>query len=283
MRDLQDKVALVTGGASGIGLALARRCVSEGMKTVICDIEDAALATAHSELAAMGGGSVYPRKVDVSDASAVQALADEINNDIGQVFLLFNNAGVGGGGPVWEQSLEDWQWVLGINLMGVVHGIRSFVPGMINNNGGHIVNTASVAGLMSAPGTSTYSVSKHAVVALSEVLCGDLRNAASNVGVSVLCPSFVSTRIYESDRNRQGMSAQAEAASKEAAEFASDFFASAMPADDVASQVFDAIAENRFYVLTHPVGTKEQVARRAADIADDQSPSMSGPHEYPFE
>lgn len=282
MSDFKGKVSVITGGASGIGFSLAKRCLAEGMHTIICDIDENALAEAAKQLAS-GSGSLQTEKLDVQDANAVQALAEKVNAEFGSTHLLFNNAGVGGGGKLWEQSLEDWNWVLGINLMGVVHCIKAFVPAMVKADAGHIVNTASIAGLMSAPGTSTYSVSKHGVVAISEVMFGDLRNDESKVGVSVLCPSFVNTRIYESDRNRPNLSEEKQAELKAAAEFASGFFAEALSPDAVADLVFDAIANKQFYILPHPKGSKVKIKQRMEQILNDKSPTVTGAEEFPFE
>ncbi|MEH6551486.1 MAG: SDR family NAD(P)-dependent oxidoreductase [Pseudomonadales bacterium] len=284
MTSYKDKVAVITGGASGIGFAIAQRCMREGMKTVICDIEQGALDNAEAELKLISQGRVYAVKVDVSKAKQMQALADRVHRDMGSAYLLFNNAGVGGGGCLWEQDLEDWEWVLGINLMGVVHGIKAFAANMVANNAGHIINTASVAGLMSAPNTSTYTVSKHAVVGLSEVLYGDLRNGGHDVGVSVLCPSFVNSKIYNSDRNRPegSISEDKQAELSAAADLAGEFFAAAMAPADVADLVFQGIEQKRFYILTHQ-GIKAQVEKRMQAIMNDGHPSVNGPEDYPFE
>jgi NAD(P)-dependent dehydrogenase (short-subunit alcohol dehydrogenase family) len=202
------------------------------------------------------------------------------------VHLLFNNAGVGGGGCLWELDTEYWQWVLGANLWGVIHGVRLFTKHMIAQDEGHIINTASVAGLMSAPTTGPYTVSKHAVVALSEVLYGELRNANSKVGVSVLCPSFVDTKIYLAERNRPMAEDKRNdpayvAEQKMIAEFAGDFFKTTLSPEQVAKQVFEGIEENRFYILTHK-DVKGQVEKRMQAILNDGKPMVSGPEEFPF-
>lgn len=281
MDDFDGKVAVITGAASGIGLALAHHAAGLGMKLALADIEAAALNDAAAGLRD-GGAELLIQAVDVRDAAAMAAFANAVFDRYGTVHLLCNNAGVGGGGPLWEATVEDWEWVLGVNLWGVIHGLRLFVPAIVANNEGHVVNTASVAGLMSAPNTGTYTVSKHAVVAMSEVLTGDIRNAgADQVGVSVLCPSFVATRIYASDRNRpENTVTSAEQQAIE--EMAAGFFASAMPADDAARLVFDAITARRFYVLTHPAGTREKVERRMRQILDDGYPDLGGPEDFPL-
>ncbi|MBK6585131.1 MAG: SDR family NAD(P)-dependent oxidoreductase [Gammaproteobacteria bacterium] len=284
MKDLRDKVAVITGGASGIGFSLAQQALARGMRVVIADIEATVLERAAAQL----DGSLLCVRTDVSNPGSVNELARKTLQHFGGVHLLFNNAGVGGGGPLWEASAADWEWVLGVNLWGVINGVRAFTPHLIAQNEGHIVNTASIAGLMSAPGTSTYTVSKHAVVALSEVLHGDLRNAGADVGVSVLCPSFVNTQIYASDRNRHDEQMAAKSAQQLAEqavieEMTAAFFSTALAPERVAEQVFEAIAERRFYILTHPQGSKQQVEQRLGDILQGRNPSVSGPEAYPTE
>lgn len=282
MQAMKEKTAVVTGGASGIGLSLARRALAEGMNVVVADIEQAALDEALRGLD--GGERVLGLQVDVRDARAMQALADQVASHFGPTALLFNNAGVGGGGLAWEASEEDWDWVLGVNVRGVINGLRAFVPQMIAAGEGHIVNTASIAGLVSAPGTATYTVSKHAVVALSEVLSGDLRNQGAEIGVSVLCPSFVATRIYASDRNR-GLELTAEEAAEKAAveEMVAAFFKGAASPDAVADLVFQAIADRQFYILPQPEGSRRLIDQRMQGILDNVPPVMTGPEEYPVE
>ncbi len=292
MKSLQGKVAVITGGASGIGLALAHKAADEGMKVVIADINSdqleqagAAIRSAHAHQA---GCEIITSVTDVANADAIHNLARLAIESFGGVHLLCNNAGVGGGGKCWELDLDYWDWVLNINLKGVINGIREFTPHMIAQNEGHIVNTASIAGLMSAPDTGPYTVSKHAVVALSEVLAGDLRReGADNVGVSVLCPSFVNTNIYRSERNRPVSEELAKSPERNAEldvieEMAGSLFATAMPTAEVAQLVFDSIRSGRFYVLTHPEGSREQVRKRMQTILDDGYPSVSGPEEFPL-
>lgn len=285
MKDFNNKVAVVTGGASGIGLALARHALGKGMKVVIADIEQIALDRAVLELG--GGENLLAMVTDVGSGAAMEALARKTQEAFGGTHLLFNNAGVGGGGPIWEQSEADWEWVLGVNMWGVIHGMRVFTPTMISQGEGHIVNTASIAGLISAPGTSTYTVSKHAVVALSEVLYGDLRNAGASVGVSVLCPSFVNTKIYDFERNRPGsqdveLSAEQLAEQQAVVEATQAFFSTARSPAAVAAQVFDAIAVDQFYILTHPEGSKVQIEKRMRGILDNRSPTIAGPEDFPL-
>lgn len=287
MKEFKEKVAVVTGGASGIGFSLAKRALVNGMKVVIADIKEPALAKAAEELRALGE-PVLTVKTDVSKIEDVEALAQQTLDHFGGTHLLFNNAGVGGGGPVWEADLADWEWVLGVNLWGVIHGVKAFTPQMIAQNSGHVINTASIAGLMSAPGTGTYTVSKHAVVALSELLYGDLRNAGANVGVSVLCPSFVNTDIFASERHRPSSASvektAQQIAEQEAMEKASaEFFSTALSPDAVASQVFDAIANQQFYILPHPEGSKQQVEKRMRGILENRNPTVTGPEEFPVQ
>ncbi len=268
MDHLTEKVAVVTGAASGIGLAMARAFVDEGMKVVLADVEEKALGEAAAGFGE--GAEIEAVMCDVRDGDAVESLRDRALSRFGSVHVVCNNAGVSAGGPVWEQTVEDWEWVLGVNLWGVVHGIRAFTPLMIEQGEGHIVNTASMAGLTSPPFMGVYNVSKHAVVTLSETLFADLAMAgAAGVGVSVLCPGWVRTRIHEADRNRPpAPEAQAQAgAVLEAAEaaaqdpdadalamreFISQVIASGLDPADVAAMVVDAITTRRFYILTHP-------------------------------
>lgn len=285
MQQLQGKVAVITGAASGIGLALARRAADYGMRLALADIEAETLESVGNELQD-SGAEVLCQVLDVRDGEAVKTFAERVKQRFGAVYLLANNAGVGGGGPIWETSEQDWQWVLGVNLWGVIHGLRAFVPDMVARNEGHIVNTASIAGLMSAPGTGTYTVSKHAVVALSEVLAGDLRNAGADlIGVSVLCPSFVATQIYACDRNRPDkaqMSPQQREEQAQMEAMAAGFFQTAMPAEDCAELVFSAMRDRRFYVLTHPEGSRIQVDKRLRAILEDGYPDVKGPEDFPL-
>jgi len=201
MQDFQGRVAVVTGGASGIGRALADRFAAEGMKVVIGDVEKDALDAAVQELEA-GGAEVIGLPTDVTDAAQVQALADAAVERFGAIHIACNNAGVGGGGITWDMPLETWEWVLGVNLWGVIHGVKSFVPVLMQQESAHLVNTGSVAGLVAAPFMGPYNASKHAVVAISETLHHELAMSAPQVKVSVLCPGWVNTRIHESARNR---------------------------------------------------------------------------------
>jgi NAD(P)-dependent dehydrogenase (short-subunit alcohol dehydrogenase family) len=280
MKEFKDKVAVITGGASGIGLALAKASLARGMRVVIADIEQAALDQAVEQLE--GGDRLLAVATDVASGADMQALANKTRETFGSAHLLFNNAGVGGGGPIWEQSEDEWRWLLGVNLWGVIHGMRLFIPEMIAQGEGHIVNTASIAGLISAPDTGTYTVSKHGVVALSEVLYGDLRNAEAAVGVSVLCPSYVNTQIHDIQRHRSDAVAEELSEEQLAIQAATkEFFDTTLSPDTVADQVFDAICNDQFYILTHPEGSKELIEKRLKEICGNGSPSLEGPLAYP--
>jgi len=256
MREFKGKVAVITGGASGIGRGIAERCVSEDMKLVLADIDDANLAKAETELKAQGG-TVLGVKTDVSKRSDVERLACQTLDAFGQVHLLVNNAGVGAGGSPWEATWSDWEWVVGVNLWGVIHGVKVFTPLMLAQNvEGHIVNTASAAGLIVGGGSAPYSVTKHGVVALSESLYLTLEQRSAPVKVSVLCPGLVRTNIINAERNRPAN------LKNEPVEMTPEMRAglnlfkaaieAAMPPHQVADLVFEAIKNERFYILTHP-------------------------------
>jgi NAD(P)-dependent dehydrogenase (short-subunit alcohol dehydrogenase family) len=277
MNDLRGKAAVITGAASGIGLALARRAAREGMHLVLADIDAADLAAAEQELAA-GGAEVLARVVDVAKAGDVAALADAAFARFGAVRLLVNNAGVALCRPAWELTPEDWAWVLGVNLHGVIHGLQAFVPRMLaGGEAGRIVNTASAAGLLSPPGFAAYSVSKHAVVALSEVLHHDLALRGSALKVSVLCPAWVNTRIAQSERHREPgdrrEAAALDAVSSSVALAVLHATSAGLDPADVADAVFRADAEDRFYILTHEA-TKAGVRVRLEDILQDRPPTL---------
>ncbi len=285
MNVFKDKVAVITGAASGIGFGLAQAAAARGMKLVLADIEPAALEQAAVELEKTGT-QLITVVTDVSKAASMENLETRTMEAFGGVHLVFNNAGVGGGGCIWELDTDYWEWVLGANLWGVIHGMRVFTKHLIAQGEGHIINTASVAGLISAPGTGPYTVSKHAVVALSEVLAGELRNANSAVGVSVLCPSFVDTKIYLAERNRplspekKNDPAYIEE-QKVIGELAGEFFKTTLSPAEVARQVFEAIEQERFYILTHP-GVKGEVEKRMNAILNDGKPEVTGPEAFPL-
>jgi NAD(P)-dependent dehydrogenase (short-subunit alcohol dehydrogenase family) len=270
------KVCVITGAASGFGLEFARRAASLNMRLVLADVDEAGLQTAVHALRDQGA-EVWAMRVDVSQAAQVQTLADESFDRFGAVHLLFNNAGVAAGGYLWEHSPSDWQWVIGVNLMGVAHGVHSFVPRMIRqSDDSHVVNTASVAGLIAPQMMGVYNVSKHAVVALSETLHHDLRLAGAKVGVSVLCPAFVATGIHRSERNRpESLTVgQPVTPSMIAAQRALDQAVNAgrLDAHRIAEIAFEAVEARRFYVLTHPkiLGA---VSLRFEDILEQRTPS----------
>ena len=254
MDEFRDKVAVVTGAASGIGFGLARRFASDGMKVVMADVEEPALKSAADELES-DGAEVLPVVTDVSDHDAVQALAAATFDRFGTAHIVCNNAGIGTGGPTWTVTEAQWRWIIGVNLMGVVHGIQAFVPRFIEQGEGHVVNTASAAGLLSGPGMSPYFATKHAVVALSESLAADLAMAGADVGVSVLCPGFVRTRIQESDRNRPAdvVAFEEQSPDLEARrEFMNAAIAGGMDPAEVAEHVVAAIRAKKLHIFTHP-------------------------------
>lgn len=271
MKEFEGKVAVVTGAASGIGLGLARRCVREGMRVVLADVEQNALEQAEKELAAMGG-TVLAVLTDVAKAEQVEALARKTMEAFGAVHLLCNNAGVGAGDSIWESSLADWEWVIGVNLWGVIHGLRVFVPIMLSQDTeGHIVNTASIAGLLPTHPLATYQVTKHAVVALSENLSASLVQRGAKIKASVLCPGFVKTRIMSAARNRPA-EFQSETSDKPFTPEAEETFWTDIQAqfkvispDQLADAVFSAIREEKLYILTHPE-FNEMVRKRMEDI-----------------
>lgn len=259
MTDLEDKVVVITGAASGFGREMARIGARHRMRLALADVQRDALDVVVKELK-RAGAVVISDVVDVAQSAQVQRFAEHAFSSFGRVNLLINNAGVGGGGYVWENTARDWNWVMGVNLMGVVHGVQHFVPRMLEANRkgepGHIVNTASVAGWLAAPLMGVYNVSKHAVIALSETLHHDLRLAQSSIGVSVLCPAFVPTGIAHSIRYRPAelLNAEELTASQRVAQAASEKAVASgkISAEEVAQQTFDAVRDNRFYVFTHP-------------------------------
>jgi NAD(P)-dependent dehydrogenase (short-subunit alcohol dehydrogenase family) len=256
MKEFQDKVAVITGAASGIGRGIAERCVGEGMKVVLADIDEANLTKAETELKAPGA-TVLGVRTDVSKRSDVEKLARHALDAFGQVHLLFNNAGVAAGRAPWEATWNDWEWVIGVNLWGVIHGVKVFTPLMLaQNTECHIVNTSSAAGLTVGGGSAPYAATKHAVVALSESLYLTLQQRNSLVKVSVLCPGLVRTNIANAERNRPAElrneqvtmtpEMQAGLAALTAA------IETGMPPAQVADVVFDAIRKEQFYILPHP-------------------------------
>jgi NAD(P)-dependent dehydrogenase (short-subunit alcohol dehydrogenase family) len=275
MKAFHGRTAVITGAASGLGREFARHACGLGMQLVLADVEAAPLNALVAELGS-AGCRVLGEVVDVSRSEDVARLAERAYAEFGEVSLLFNNAGVGSGGYLWENSEADWQWVLGVNLWGVVHGIRHFVPRMLTSGQpAHIVNTASVAGLLCAPVMGVYNVSKHAVVALTETLHHDLRMAGAQIGVSLLCPAFVPTGIALSHRNRPAdLRGAAPTASQKMAHAAivKAVDSGRVAAPEVARITFEAIAEDRFYVFTHPQ-ILPSVQLRFDDILAKRTPS----------
>lgn len=278
--DFKGKTAVLTGAGSGFGLECARIGAKLGMNLVLIDVQKDALELASAEMQA-AGVQVLARQVDVSDAVQMQALAEEVKQRFGAPHLVFNNAGVGSGGLIWENSVKDWEWVLGVNVMGVVHGIRLFTPMMLEaakNDPtwqGHIVNTASMAGLLSPPNMGIYNVSKHAVVALSETLYQDLSLVSDQVGASVLCPFFVATGISKSHRNRPSSMASDKPTASQKIQQAMTGKAvdsGKVSAADVAAMVFEAVEQNRFYIYSHPKAIRS-VQTRMEDILQARNPT----------
>ncbi len=282
--DFNNKTAVLTGAGSGFGLEMARIGARLGMNLVLADVQQDALDTATAELQA-AGASVLAMRVDVAQAAQVEALGAATLARFGAPHLLFNNAGVASGGLIWENTAADWAWVLGVNLMGVAHGVRVFTPMMLAAAQadptwrGHIVNTASMAGLLNAPNMGVYNASKHAVVSLSETLYQDLALVTDQVGASVLCPYFVPTGISQSHRNRPvnqpGLSMSARPTlSQMISQAMSDKAVSSgkVSAMEVAQKVFDAVTAGQFYILSHP-HMLAGVQTRLDDIVHLRNPS----------
>ena len=276
MKDLKGKVVVITGAGSGFGRELAILCAGEGMKLALADIQEKAIAETVKLLPA--GAQTLSVKCDVRFPEQVENLAVQTYAKFGAAHLLFNNAGVAAGGPTWSSTLEDWKWVLDVNLMGVIYGVKSFVPRMLEQKDEcHVVNTASVAGLLSVPQSAAYCVSKHGVVTLSECLHHDLQLAKASIAVSVLCPAFVNTGIADSERNRPAELAATSpegAAAAERMRYATRH--GKLSAADVARITMDAVKDGRFYILTHPK-IKGAVEMRMRDILDDRIPQNPMP------
>ena len=273
MHEFEGRTAVITGGASGMGLAVASRLAREGMNLVLADIEETALVPVVKEFESEGV-PVFGVVTDVADFGAVKDLAGATTDRFGDVHVLFNNAGVGGGGPMLEpDDIDVWDWVLGVDLYGVLHGIKAFGPAMVEHGQPcHIVNTASMAGLLPTPGLGSYTAAKYAVVAMSETLSLETRDS-TRLGVSVLCPGFVQTKIAD-PRNVPEHLVKLEEPTAEQ-EFmramVEDLVAGGIPPEEVAEAVFDAIATDRFYVLSHPQ-YGSQVVDRAERISAGSLP-----------
>jgi NAD(P)-dependent dehydrogenase (short-subunit alcohol dehydrogenase family) len=277
---LQGGIAVITGAASGFGLEASRIAASLSMRVVMADVQADALAVAQAEIEGLGA-QVLPFRLDISKAAEVEALAAATLQRFGTPNLVFNNAGVGAGGLIWEHTLQDWEWVIGVNLMGVAHGVRVFTPLMLaaaQSNPqwrGDIVNTASMAGLLNAPNMGVYNVSKHAVVAMSETLYQDLALVTQQVHAHVLCPFFVPTGIHKSERNRPAhMPAAAPTRSQLIAQAMSDKAVTSgkVSAAEVAAKVFKACADNQFYIYSHPKSLAS-VQVRLEDIMTPRNPT----------
>ncbi|MFL6702620.1 MAG: SDR family oxidoreductase [Paraburkholderia graminis] len=282
MFEFPARVAVITGAASGFGQAFAQRAAALRMKLVLADVNPEALAQTVDALRAAGADAIGV-PTDVSNATQVEALAQAALDAFGKVHLLFNNAGVGSGGFLWESSANDWAWVFGVNVMGVAHGVRAFAPLMLaQNEPAHIVNTASVAGLLSPPAMGVYNASKHAVVSLTETLYHDLqlaqagRDANARVGCSLLCPAFAPTGIADAERmrpaglrNENGPTRSQIAAGKQLQRAVR---AGKLSAAEVAALTFDAIAARRFYIITHPA-IMATVKLRHEDIEQLRDPT----------
>lgn len=279
MKDFRGKVAVVTGAANGIGRAIVDVCAREGMRIVLADINGDALTRAESELRE-AGTTVLAVPTDVSKAEDVDELARRAYDAFGGVHLLFNNAGVMTTGTVWENTLSDWRWVLGVNLWGVIHGVRTFVPLMLQQGSeGHIVNTASMRGLSRASSNGVYCVSKHGVVALTETLYYELTHRNVEIKVSVLCPGAINTNIVDVPERRlienqnvpgeRGMTPEDEEVLRELRLGTT----TGMSPKEVAEKVFDAIREEKFYIITQPE-TMVRVERRMRDILDERNPTL---------
>ena len=285
--DFQGRTAVLTGAGSGFGLECARIGARRGMNLVLVDVQQDALDRTEAEMRD-AGAQVLARRVDVSRAAEMEALARAVQERFGAPHFVFNNAGVGSGGLVWENSVADWEWVLGVNLWGVIHGVRLFTPMMLEaalrdpSWRGHIVNTASMAGLLTPPNMGIYNVSKHAVVSLTETLYQDLRLVTDQVSASVLCPYFVPTGIHQSERNKPSTLA-GEAPTK------SQLIGRAMSqkavtsgkvtAAEVAQKVFDAIEADRFYIFSHPkaLGNVRSRMEAIVEIRNPPDPFLERP------
>jgi NAD(P)-dependent dehydrogenase (short-subunit alcohol dehydrogenase family) len=282
MKSFKGSTAVITGAASGFGLEASRIAAREGMNVVMADVQREALDAAAAEVRQLGA-QVLAQQLDVSKAADVEALGAVVKARFGAPHFVFNNAGVGAGGLIWEQTLKDWEWVIGVNLMGVAHGVRVFTPMMLAAAKadpayeGHIVNTASMAGLLNAPNMGVYNVTKHAVVSLSETLHHDLRLVTEQIHAHVLCPYFVATGIARSDRNRpadmqedSGAPTRSQAIAKMMTDKA--LSGSKVTAAQVAQFVFDAMREHRFYIYSHPQALAG-VQTRLEDVIQARNPT----------
>jgi NAD(P)-dependent dehydrogenase (short-subunit alcohol dehydrogenase family) len=280
IQDFQGTTAVLTGAGSGFGLECARIGAQLGMNLVLVDVQADALASAEAEMKA-AGAQVLARRVDVSDAGQMEALAADVQSTFGAPNFVFNNAGVGSAGLVWENSVADWEWVMGVNVWGVIHGVRLFTPMMLAAAKadpawrGHIVNTASMAGLLTPPNMGIYNVSKHAVVALTETLYQDLRLVTGQIGASVLCPYFVATGISQSHRNKPAALADEKPTQSQLiGQAMTDKAVSSgkVTATEVAQAVFNAMRADQFYIYSHPKALGNARSRFDAIVAGTNPP-----------
>ena len=279
INDFKGKTAVLTGAGSGFGLECARIAARRGMNVVLVDIQADALAAAEAEIKALGARTMA-RRVDVSKPPVMELLAQHVKEEFGAPHFVFNNAGVGAGGLIWENTVKDWEWVLGVNLWGVINGVRGFTPMMLDEARrnpayqGHIVNTASMAGLLTPPNMGIYNVSKHAVVSLTETLYQDLKLVSDQVSASVLCPYFVPTGISQSHRNRPAdLADQKPTQSQLIGQAMSDKAVGSgkVTAAQVAQKVFDGIKADQFYIFSHPKALGN-VSDRMKAIVEHRNP-----------
>ena len=287
IQDFVGKTAVLTGAGSGFGLECARIGAARGMHLVLVDVQQDALDAAQAEMEA-AGAQVLARKVDVSNAAQMEQLAADVKARFGAPHFVFNNAGVGAGGLVWENSVADWDWVLGVDLMGVVHGVRLFTPMMLEaaakdpSYRGHITNTASMAGLLTAPNMGIYNAAKAAVVSLTETLYHDLNLVTDQIGASLLCPYFVPTGITSSERNRQDAPQAAQLTKCQIIGQAMSNKAVSsgkITAGEIAHRVFDAISANQFYVFSHPkaLGNVQSRMENIVSVTNPADPFLARP------
>lgn len=277
MIEFKDKVVVITGAASGIGLAIAKRCAKEGMKIVLADIDEASLAKAEEELKFFKT-DLLSVVCDVSKEKDIQLVSKKTMETFGKIDLLFNNAGVSAGSLLWENSEEDWKWVLGVNLFGVINSIKTFVPIMLKqNNECHIINISSIAGLTAAPGNSIYGVSKHGIVNISETLYYELKLAKSNIDVSVVCPGFVKTRLMDAERNRPKEFKSLESVESPQKQMINQAFnegvLNGILPEKVSEKIFEGIKAKKFYVFTDD-NCKLLIKQRMEDIIDENNPRI---------
>ncbi|MBT2300144.1 SDR family oxidoreductase [Variovorax paradoxus] len=287
IQDFKGTTAVLTGAGSGFGLECARIGAARGMNLVLVDVQQDALDRVHAEMEA-AGAQVLARKVDVADAQQMEQLAKDVQHRFGAPHFVFNNAGVGAGGLVWENTVADWEWVLGVDLWGVIHGVRLFTPMMLQaaardpSYRGHIVNTASMAGLLAPPNMGVYNAAKAAVVSLTETLYQDLKLITDQIGASLLCPYFVPTGITSSERNRPGALAAGELTKSQLIGQAMSNKAVSsgkVTAAEVAQMVFDAISANQFYVFSHPkaLGNVKSRMESIVSISNPADPFLERP------